>query len=371
MKKSLIALAALATVATAAQAQSSVTLYGILDASVAKTTGAGTADTSYQGVASGALSSSRWGVRGAEDIGGGTKANFNLESEIALDTGVGGSTTQVSGGANSTGVNLFNRAANVGLEQNGLGSITLGRKNRLDYDTIVSLDPFGGANVGGVTRVGYIGGGLLQNADARLSDSVTLQTAPYAGVSLAIQQQFGEQSANNTKHRTTVYGGSYKVGKLYVAANYSKAEGASSSEQNKTTLYGATYDFGVAKAFVGHAEREVNGVSPKTKLDFVGVVVPVAAKVNLIANYISLKNTVNANVSGADVKVPTDGQKADAYGLGVTYSLSNRTTAYALYGNVDNQGGALVPSASIMGSSANPGANKQSATTAVGVRHSF
>ena len=88
MKKSLIALAALATVATAAQAQSSVTLYGIVDMGImsSKTDGAG----NVLAAQSGALSTSRWGVRGTEDLGGGLTAAFNLESEIAADAGTAG-----------------------------------------------------------------------------------------------------------------------------------------------------------------------------------------------------------------------------------------------------------------------------------------
>ena len=86
MKKSLIALAALASVATVAQAQSSVTIYGIVDAALVSVTGA-SATGKVQGMGNGGLSTPRLGFRGTEDLGGGLKANFHLEAEFLADTG--------------------------------------------------------------------------------------------------------------------------------------------------------------------------------------------------------------------------------------------------------------------------------------------
>src|SRR5450830_995671 len=74
--------------ASLAQAQSTVTLYGIVDAAVMSTTNQ--AGGTKNEVAAGALSTSRWGFKGSEDLGGGLKANFNLESTLANDTGAGG-----------------------------------------------------------------------------------------------------------------------------------------------------------------------------------------------------------------------------------------------------------------------------------------
>jgi len=362
MKKSLIALAALATVATAAQAQSSVTLYGIIDAGVGRVTTAGTTNTQ---AISGGLSSSRWGVRGTEDLGGGLSAGFNLESEIAVDTGVAGS-TGVTAGSNVTP--LFNRASNVSLTQSGVGTLTLGRKNRLEYDLVVGLDPFGGANIGSFTRVGYISGGVIPTGDARVSDSVTLQSAAINGVTAAVQQSFGEQAGTTSGLKQVAYAVNYSAGKLFVGGSYAKNHNADGSENHNNTVYGATYDFGVAKAFVAHAEREAKATGIKTKVDMVGVVVPVNANVNLIGNYISMKNTSTTLPSGATLHTGTTGANADAFGVGATYAFSKRTTAYVLYGNVDNEGNAKVYTSSLFTA---PGANTNTTSYAVGVRHAF
>jgi len=362
MKKSLIALAALATVATAAQAQS-VTLYGIMDAGVGRVSTAGVSNTQ---AISGGLSTSRWGLRGTEDLGGGLAAKFNLESELAIDTGVAGSTVN-SGSSNLSPNPLFNRAANVELDKAGVGSLTVGRRNRLEYDLVVALDPFGGANIGSFTRVGYIAGGAIPTGDARVSDSVTVKSATFNGFSASAQQSFGEQAGNNTAYKQTAYGVQYSAGNLLVAATYAKNNNATTEDHN-TTLYGATYNLGFAKVHAAHIEREKASSGIKTKVDMIGAVVPVTAQINLIGNYMSIKNS-STTLPGTNVfHSPTTGANADAFGLGATYGLSKRTTAYVLYGNVDNEGGAKVYTSNLFTA---PGENKKTSSYAVGVRHTF
>ncbi|HET8694450.1 MAG TPA: porin, partial [Aquabacterium sp.] len=113
MKKTLLALAALAAT-SAAFAQSSVTLYGVVDMSLEKVKG----DHQVTRVSSGNLATSRIGVKGTEDLGGGMKTNFVLESAVAADTGANG------GGS----TRFFDRAAWVGL-QGGAGELRLGRQD--------------------------------------------------------------------------------------------------------------------------------------------------------------------------------------------------------------------------------------------------
>ena len=130
MKKSLFALAALGAFATAAQAQSTVTLYGTFDTSIAyitdvpATTGTNGTEALKATVTTGSqlaynegsFATSAWGMRGSEDLGGGKKANFHLESDILTN----------SGNTHSSG--LFRRAANVSLADAKLGEVFLGRR---------------------------------------------------------------------------------------------------------------------------------------------------------------------------------------------------------------------------------------------------
>lgn len=121
MKKTVAALAVLSAVAGAAHAQSSVNLYGLVDVFVGKstvknTTGAVVTNTDAgTSLSSGGLNGSRWGLRGSEDLGGGLKATFQVESGFNADTG-----TSADAGR------LFNRTSKVGLS-GGFGSVEFGR----------------------------------------------------------------------------------------------------------------------------------------------------------------------------------------------------------------------------------------------------
>ncbi len=128
MKKSLFALAALGAFASAAQAQSTVTLYGAFDAGISYVTNTAAVASSTNTTASanstgdqlayneGSWTSNAWGMRGSEDMGGGMRANFHLESDIQTNNGQ----------THSAG--LFRRAANVSLADRKLGQVFLGRR---------------------------------------------------------------------------------------------------------------------------------------------------------------------------------------------------------------------------------------------------
>ena len=146
MKKSLFALAALGAFAGAAQAQSSVSIYGNLDATEAYISGSG-----FKSVAltASANTTSLWGLKGSEDMGGGMKMGFDLKSELNLATGQTGSTSNVSpvstangnsaanqGGTGGTGggtTNLFNRGANIFVSSASLGEVKVGRMDDIEW----------------------------------------------------------------------------------------------------------------------------------------------------------------------------------------------------------------------------------------------
>lgn len=121
--------ALLAMMAQFAAAQSSVTLYGVADIGVEYLTHANANGDSLSRMTSGNVSGSRWGLRGVEDLGSGTKALYTLESGFDLDTG-----------ASAQGGRLFGRQAFVGL-QNPWGSLTLGRQNNVLFDVLINYDP--------------------------------------------------------------------------------------------------------------------------------------------------------------------------------------------------------------------------------------
>lgn len=135
--KKVLAVAAASMLANVAYAQSNVTLYGVADAGIEYLTNAGKNGNGLARVTSGNQSGSRWGLRGVEDLGGGLKAIFRLESGFDIDTGNSGQSNR-----------LFGREANVGLESK-YGSLFLGRQQTSirefgsAYDPTVIADHYG------------------------------------------------------------------------------------------------------------------------------------------------------------------------------------------------------------------------------------
>lgn len=148
MKKSLLALAAMGAFASVAQAQSSVTVYGVIDEGYvgsnvrnglggAVNTTAGTMKGTKGGFTSGAESTNRIGLRGSEDLGGGSSAFFTLEMAITPDSG------------STTPLVSTTRQAFVGLKKNGIGAAAIGTQNTVVYDALLASDPTGVNNMMG------------------------------------------------------------------------------------------------------------------------------------------------------------------------------------------------------------------------------
>jgi predicted porin len=138
LKKTVFATAILATFAGTAHAQSSVTLYGLVDAGITYVNHANAKAQDLVQYGDGVAQGSRWGLRGSEDLGGGLKAIFTLENGFNSGTGALG-----QGGA------LFGRQAYVGLAQDGVGSLTLGRQYSFSTDYLGGSYSNGGQTVAG------------------------------------------------------------------------------------------------------------------------------------------------------------------------------------------------------------------------------
>jgi general bacterial porin, GBP family len=218
MKKTLIVAAVSASFATAASAQSSVTLYGIIDAGFTyvnnvQNTGPGPdRQVSNFGMSSGNLQGSRWGLRGQEDLGGGMKAIFALENGFDITNGRAGQDGR-----------QFGRQAYVGLTSNGFGTVTLGRQ----YDSVVDY-------LGPLTANGSWGGTFFShpydndNTDNsfRINNSIKYQSANYGGFSFGGLYGFSNNSEAFATNRAYSAGMQYANGPLKVAAAYLQTQGA-------------------------------------------------------------------------------------------------------------------------------------------------
>jgi len=227
MKKSLIALAVLGSVAGMAQAQSSVTLYGLADIWVGSTkaeiNGVGSSVTKVDGSG---LATSRFGLKGSEDLGGGLKANFQLEQGFNIDTGTAGNSTGTAGSQ------AFDRQAWVGVS-GGFGEVQVG-KTWSSYDDIRSSanDNFN-ANVAASfnTWVGYTD---------RPVNSIKYISPTVGGFSGSVTYGLGEDklaNANGKSSSLTSLGLQYANGPVFVGLAYqSEKDGGQHPDQRLLRL---------------------------------------------------------------------------------------------------------------------------------------
>ncbi|MGN6318197.1 porin [Trinickia sp.] len=240
MKKSLLALAALGMFAGAAHAQSTVTLYGIVDIGILYTSNANAAGKSAWQMASGNESGSRWGLTGAEDLGGGTKAIFKLENGFNPNNGTLGQ-----------GGREFGRQAYVGLSNKSFGTFTLGRQYNAVQDYLAPLDvastltqyathPFDNDNL---------------NNTFRTDNSVKYVSPTMGGFQAEALYGFSN-STGFANDRSYSIGATYGMGPLNVAAAYAFVQnpnvaggavnGTIAGQRVHQWGLGATYGFGPA-----------------------------------------------------------------------------------------------------------------------------
>lgn len=337
-KKNLVAAAALLALAGAAQAQSSVKLYGALDLSVGSFENAHTKGTPARTtqVSSGNMMTSFFGLSGSEDLGGGLKAEFAIESFLQPDTGRSDAVTNTSGG-------FWGRASNVALS-GGFGKVALGQYDNPLFTSGYTYNPFGSSMAFSPTmRHFYYNQATVGQANATAGfdtgfvNSVTYESPVMSGFSGALQYSPKETKLAGYKDSYTV-SGNYANGPLAASLTYVKGgitpittgtfRGYAGDE--KVWALGVSYDFGVAKAFGQYttikqeADAITSSVANKDKIYQVGVSVPVTDKASVLASYGKLSN-----------KVTTTGAKeTDAvFSVGYDYFLSKRTDVYGVVSN--------------------------------------
>lgn len=251
MKKTLLAVAAMSMFANAVHAEESgVTLYGILDLALGtvkeslSTNGSfpgsvvpGTSktatslNTSVNGMFNGGISDSRWGLRGSEDIGGGVKAFFTLESGIDANSGALNSaaaalsqnTSTKTGSASATSAlsgQLFNRAAFAGLSDARFGSLSMGRNTNPIFDLVVSYDPVQAAQLfSPLGFSGAIGGGGGVSDYSRLDNSLKYKNS-FGPVNVGVTYKFGGIAGNNAAGSGYALSGGYEQGAFGLQAVY-------------------------------------------------------------------------------------------------------------------------------------------------------
>ena len=223
MKKLAIAIAALPA---AVHAQSNVTLYGLVDAGVEVVNHASAMGGSVTRLTSGGQNTSRWGLRGSEDLGGGLKALFQLESGIFIDTG-----------ANDTA--LFRRQANVGLE-GGFGRLIAGRSYTTAYDFILPFDPMGYAPAYSWATAGNGTSGATASAYGMTTafDNILKYQGTFGGFKVGASYGFGEVPGATRSGQRYALGLGYAAGPFSAALTGERINAPmSAAPQSKTAAY--------------------------------------------------------------------------------------------------------------------------------------
>jgi predicted porin len=379
MKKSLIALAALSAFATAAQAQSSVTIYGTVDVGYGQTKttvsgdatdagGArsginGTHKSSTTGNGDGGLSTSILGFRGTEDLGGGKSAVFTLEYDL-IDVGAGSTITG-------------SRQAFVGLSDSKLGTLRLGRMASASHGNIVAFSA-GMANntIGAIYSAGSGATTTVSPNNLSIRPHVVFPTRVVAYTSpnmggLVLNAQYGmnkndtvSTADTNAKSTFTDIAAKFDSGKLSLGASYQENKTTANSYdaaaidtalglsgyasatlsgdgtvisgatpavptstgagtmKTKTTMFGASYNFGVVQPFALYTEKKISANT--------------LASSDTTATVAGVANTITVDGKSFD-----GGVKQTAYELGARVPVNATVMAFAsMYdGSVKEVGG--------------------------------
>ncbi len=319
MKKTLVTLAALAVIG-AASAQSTVTLYGKVTTGLRIATQKENGDATAAGnvgpqMVSSMMGGSRWGLRGSEDLGGGLKANFQLEQGFSVDTGAAGAATH-----------QFSRQAWLGLS-GGFGSITAGEQYQV-YDIVLcSISVNGCANQGAAA---YVHG--PSSAFGIHTDLASLGTVPNLfiyttpdmnGFKLSAQYAPGENKVPTTQAAGNFTGllGTYAAGPISAFLGW---EGIKTTAAGTAAIrvrhisFGGVYDLGVAKISAMYERASTSASSARDTGWLLGTIIPLGA-MDVRFEYAREKQLTDAGFNG----------KASAFSAHLVYPLSKRTAIFA------------------------------------------
>jgi predicted porin len=320
MKKRNAALfaAAMALLAGGAQAQSSVQAMGTVDAFAGRLKLGG--DTAGRSVLnSGGMTTSWWGFKGTEDLGGGLKAGFALTSFLQVDSGTPG---------RFTGDSFFSRDANVSLS-GGFGTLTAGRGLAPNFLPTILFNPFGDSftfsplvlhnNVGLFNGTGWT---QTTPSDTGWSNEIIYSTPSFGGFTANLHYQFGEQpnesGVSNVGLNVLYFNGPFAATAFYEHDEVSNPVPARFTGNDTKTdwMVGASWDFTVAKLSGTFGKADSDVVEQSTKTWSVGATAPVG--------------TGSLMLAYAHSKVDVTGTTRKTASLGYDYPLSKSTDLYSV-----------------------------------------
>ena len=377
--KNVFLLSAIALACGGAQAQSSVTLQGVVDVNVQHFDAGGVGKATMVG--NGGLSTSRLIFRGTEDLGGGLRAGFWLEGSINSDNGEGRNTNlnnQPSGGVAGTAGTAgfkFDRVAYVSLA-NPLGELRLGHDFIPTHWNSIYFDPF---NANGVARAGNLTFAGVSTAPLpsaiTASNSVSYWLPPKLlggvyGMAMVATGENNSDTANSHDGNLAGFRLGYASGPFNVAVAMTRTKNVSTATIGKYTHanIGGTWNAGFAKFFALYNTVKVDlagGAVRKNTVE-VGAHVPVSPVGRIRMSYAMLNDRSDSGLVNANGSARSNND-ARQVGIGYVHDLSRRTAVYTSYSRLTNRGQAVY---TVSGGRA-PLPGQKSTGIEFGVRHLF
>lgn len=350
-----LAASAAASAQTTPASTTSVTVYGVADAFVQFADG----DSRLSRLQSGGLAGSRLGFRGNEDLGGGLRGLFNIESGINLDDGTNGQ------GA------FWGRQAFVGLSADGIGQVTLGRQYGSLYPLAADFSEFANGVYGPSTAViGGFGGyepvrgsttsATANGGPARVNNSIKLESASFGGFKVGTLWGMGEVTGGTTKNRVADVWARYTAGPLDAMVSFVDDKADATGLAVRTISGAAAYSFGAARVTGG-----IVSVDDRSATDADGRGYWVGADYRFGAHQVKAQYVEN---KAENVNVG----KTQALGAGYQYDLSRRTAVYTSLTRFKNEGAGYANRwASAVPAGLTSADDRNITEFALGVRHTF
>jgi predicted porin len=302
IRRSLAASAALAALSSTAFAQSSVSLYGLVDLSIGRTQAPGSVAT--KGVDSGKMTTSFWGVRGTEDMGGGLKAVYTIESFMRNDTGEAG---------RFGGDTFWARNSFVGLE-GSFGTVTLGRNTTTLFVQTLIFNALGDSFGFSPSIRHYFTSGTV-TGDTGWADSIRYALPRFGGLSATVMAAAGEGNGGRNWSGSALYfSGAFGAGFAYQTVK----KGATVQDTTAWQL-AASYDLKSVKLFGQYGSVDNKTTTRDYDILGIGATVPAGASGLFRAQWGQIK--------------PDVGAKRTTLSVGYTHNLSKRTELYGVFMN--------------------------------------
>ena len=277
---------------TAPTATSNITVYGLIDAVVRRATNVSAAGDAVTSMEDGLITGSRLGFRGIEDLGGGMRAVFTMESGFDPSTGVSLQATPVADfGQDAASPRFWGREVHVGL-RGDWGGVTLGRQYTTAHQIAARFQPQGNPN--------NLALSVFSSHHIARQDNVLRVDTKLGDVELLATRTFGEQAGSSSANASWAVGAGYTKGDVYVGGYIQRMNNLEGTETRKIVGVGGNYKINPTVAvFLGYMQRSSEVSPQENKVIAIGANVELTTTSTLSVEYFDDKQSGSAALEGS------------------------------------------------------------------------